>query len=325
MKRFIMAILVLGVSLSLFNYAQSVSKLHPHTHNQFLNYPILKTLGQPWAGRGASYWLASKATAGLQVVATGQYGRQAVQEVDGQLHLDARLDARIGAYVAALFAMSCVAWIVFYPGVTGLIGIMVTLGAILWGYMPVTLGNAATRIYPWDMPAVVAWTWIVVLHSRGYRWWAALLLIPAVMFKETSMLLVILFIDRKRYVELSVACASAAIGSLLAKSLCGWVPGSVELTGWCSGGYTGYRWIYNLRFLFGFEKGWYFSPILANCGTILASVFVCRSKRYATILVLFCGGIMACGVCHEWRIWMEVAPVSAMIFSGWAVRTGKEG
>lgn len=310
---------ILTISLAICIYIQHkfVAGIHPHTFDMFLSWRLplneyLDRMDGPLARRIASNWLAYHAVA--------RHEPMTVQTVS----------SAIGAWVALWFvAYAILAF--FFP--SRWFALLIGGATIYWAYLPDMLGGAATRIYPWDMPALV-WMTLGV-----YVYWRRPLLLPVVIllgipFKDTMATLLILPLvdwarDRK-----DIKCLICAGLSFLAILLAHFLISAalqfspteaISFRGWCSPEHKDeIRILYNLRYAFSSEinSAWIICSGLLLLGTLAGLMHIKACTGWLLLLGALTGGLLLGGVIHEYRIWLETLPVLLMILhtSGWLKR-----
>ena len=180
-----------------------------------------------------------------------------------------------------------------------------------------TEGVGATRVYPWDMPALFVFGCFVVLLELRLQAWLIGLIPIGTLFKETTLLLVIGFlfwpgVSRGRRLG---AIVVSMLLALTAKGVVDVVTAnpSPVLTMTLRDGPGVPRYITNLQHLVA-PSAWTTHPVFVNVG-LLASLLVLpnadpRIRMLKMIAVPFILGNFFFGHIIEYRIWFELIPLS---------------
>lgn len=279
--------------------AQSAS-LHHHTSQTFLYLgqgwsEYLERWDEPWVSRIGSTALGYWATDAPTVE---------------------RFSVRVGWWVALWFVAISALWIGWLADWRlRALAMLANFSAITFAYLPVVLGGEATRIYPWDLPALFFMTLALLLIERSAPLVISALVVFVGMFmKETVGIVFLLPLARKQVRAAIFLLGAAVVGRVLAKTITGWQPGFVELVGYCSPQEpNALRIWYNLRYCLQWEHA--FHPLFTNAGWLLAApLFMKKSGRPMLLLLAgFAALTLLCGVIHEYRIWLEAMPMALLL------------
>jgi len=293
-------LLAAALAAILHAIASASAPLHHHTSQTFLY------LGEGWdeyLARWDEPWVSRIGSTAL-----------------GYLLTDAptveQFSVRVGWWVVLWFLAISGLWIGYLlDWRLRALAMLANFSAISFAYLPAILGGEATRIYPWDLPALFFMTLALLLIERpAPRVVCALVVFVGMFMKETVGLVFLLPLVRKELRTALFLLMAAVAGRLLAKAITGWQPGFVELVGYCSPEEpNALRIWYNLRYCFQWEHA--FHPLFINAGWLLAApLFMKKSGRPMLLLM---GGFVAltllCGVIHEYRIWLEAMPMALLL------------
>ncbi|MCA9726640.1 MAG: hypothetical protein KC729_03090 [Candidatus Eisenbacteria bacterium] len=279
--------------------AQAAS-LHHHTYETFATlakgWPAyLSRWDEPWVSRVGSaalgYWFTDADTAEGFVL-------------------------RVGWWVAIWFGAVSLLWMVaLHDWRHRLLAIFVNFAAICFAYLPAILGGEATRVYPWDMPALFFMTLVLLLIARRTSVVVTgVIVLLGMFFKETVGIVFLLPLLHRRYRPALIFLIAAIVGRLATKTITGWQPHFIELVGYCSPQEPhSLRLWYNLRYLVSFEHP--FHPIFTNAGWLVAAPFFMKRDRWPWLALLgaFVISTVTCGVIHEYRIWLEAVPIGLLL------------
>jgi len=207
----------------------------------------------------------------------------------------------VPAWIAAWFALSCLAW--FVARGAGAIAPCALLGvAALAIYHPsVGVGTMSS-----EGPVMFWFTLAAITRKKAATWWP-LIGLAAIPFKQTGMALVLVaawlsFADGERIRAYWVAGAGCAVLWLCSCLGGGALAGPLELQ--TVNGVV--RLTRNLRLLF-VERP---SIWLAAGGTVLAGL-VAKRDRVLVVMLLIAGVVAVVGNVWEPRIWIELSALSA--------------
>lgn len=282
--------------------ATEAASLHHHTSQTFLY------LGEGWnayLGKWDEPWVSR-----IGSVALGYWTTNA-PTVE-------QFSVRVGWWVSLWFVAVSALWMVWVAEWRlRLLALLATFSAIAFAYLPAILGGEATRIYPWDMPALFFMTLALILIERHTPIVVCALVVLVGMFmKETVGIVFLLPLVRKQYRASLILLGVAVIGRLATKSITGWQPGFVELAGYCSPEEPdSVRLWYNIRYCFQWEHA--FHPLFTNGGWLVAAPLFMKKSAWPMLVLLAAFGAftLVCGVIHEYRIWLEAVPM-ALLLSG---------
>ena len=226
----------------------------------------------------------------------------------------------IGLWTVGWFFLVALVYI-WFLGKRSVLYILGTYAALTFGYMDKL---PATRIYPWDMPALLVYA-LFMFWFLGNRFKWILFLLPLGMgFKETAGVLCAAFLLSD---ELSRAAKWWMF--LTAAGLCVAVKVAIDLvvgapqpfftmeTG-LGGPLAAVYVIQNLRSLTSLQ------PLLINAGTLLSfAILPALNKKVLSLkllAVLFAAGNFMFGTALEYRIWFELIPfalygIDSVVFS----------
>lgn len=293
--------LLLAASLASILHVIAVqsASLHHHTSQTFLYLgegwsAYLARWDEPWVSRIGStalgYWMTDAPTV-------------------------EQFSARVGWWVAIWFVAISALWLGLADWRLRVLAMLANFSAIAFAYLPAILGGEATRIYPWDLPALFFMTLVLLLIERSTPLIVSALVVFVGMFmKETVGIVFLLPLARRQFRHALVLLGAAVAGRVIAKAITGWQPGFVELVGYCSPEEpNALRIWYNLRYSFQWEHA--FQPLFTNAGWLLAApLFMKKSGRPMLLLMAaFTALTLLCGVIHEYRIWLEAMPMALLL------------
>jgi hypothetical protein len=182
---------------------------------------------------------------------------------------------------------------------------------------------AGPYFYPWDMPATLFFTLAVLLFERRQMWLMAAATCAGCFFKETVLVcaLLVLFASqwkwRKRMLTFAGIVAVYVLGK---KVLLGLL--HLDVAGLSMGNAPNLAELLRHTFL-NYNVKVLLSPtinhvIFANAGTLVAILVLGWRKRflpYMTVILVFLGGQLLYGGLNEFRIFMEVLPLSLILLS----------
>ena len=292
-------ILLIGVSSVLFYRAAEISSGHKdnaYAFNSFSKgFPTYYNFKIAWKPR-----ILSNALAAFTIKVGNSIIRRTEIPFIGNF-----LELSVALWTSAWFFMTCILFIlvarknsVFY-----ILGIF---AALSFGYMP----RLATRIYPWDMPAMFFYCVFLILFLRGKMKWLFVLLPLAMGFKETALLLSLafLFTDESWKKRLTNAAIAAGLCIIVKIGIDIFVRAPLPfLTMETGGNSLGLSYfVVNLNNLLAVH------PLLINAGTLLIflllPIYGRKMLALKVIAIFFILGNFAFGVIYEYRIWFEMIP-----------------
>ena len=183
--------------------------------------------------------------------------------------------------------------------------------------------TAGPYFYPWDMPATLFFTLAVLFFERRQMWLMAAATCAGCFFKETVLVcaLLVLFASHWRWGKRLLTFAGiVAVYVLGKKVLLGLL--HLDVAGLSMGNATNLAELLRHTYLnYNFKV--LLSPtinhvIFANAGTLVAVLVLGWRKRflpYMTVILVFLGGQLLYGGLNEFRIFMEVLPLSLILLS----------
>jgi hypothetical protein len=182
---------------------------------------------------------------------------------------------------------------------------------------------AGPYFYPWDMPATLFFTLAVLFFERRQMWLMAAATCAGCFFKETVLVcaLLVLFASHwkwgKRILTFAGIVAVYVLGKKVLLSLL-----HLDVAGLSMGNAPTLAELLRHTFL-NYNVKVLLSPtinhvIFANAGTLGAVLVVGWRKRflpYMTLILVFLGGQLLYGGLNEFRIFMEVLPLSLILLS----------
>ncbi len=292
-------IILMGVSSALFYQAAQISTAH--AHNEYTFYSLTKGLNDyynfntPWKTRLFSNALAA---------------------VDARLS-DSILYRVQVPFIQSPLELTIALWTTGWFLLIGLMFVVVarnratfyifgTYAALSFGYMP----RLATRIYPWDMPALFIFTLFLILLIRDQLKWLYLLVPLGTGFKETTLLLPLafLFTDESWKNRLLKAGIAGLLGVAVKVAIDAYVRNPIFWTMRTAGqGPDAASYFFGNLANLGNIYAW-----LLNAGTLLAflilPMFNKKMQALKLIGLLFILGNFLFGVLFEYRIWFEMIP-----------------
>jgi hypothetical protein len=199
--------------------------------------------------------------------------------------------------------------------------ILGTFVAISFGYMP---RFATTRVYPWDLPALLAYALFLVLFLKNKYVWLLVLLPVATGFKETAAVMCVAFLlapdlePRSRW-RMSLGSAASCMAVKLGIDVpTGSAPPLFTMETGVGGAPGGPYLLRNLTDPLSLFV------LLANAG-MLASLFIlpakdAKGRALKIAAAMFAAGNLVFGIIGEPRIWFEMIP-----FGLYAIETSVYG
>jgi hypothetical protein len=292
-------VISLALCVMLYHEVKILTPLYPHNYSTFLGHHL--KLDFPTANRDNARIDLTKAWKPriLSNLLGSWITRGSVADIhDGSDH-QARFVVRVGLW-AALWLGAIFALYLLTFARNALLFIMGTYCGVAFGYMP----GISETIYPWDMPALFFFSLFICLLHAGRLIFLLPILPFAVLFKETSALLCLGFLNmdetKKRRLTLF---AIAALFVLASKVNVDFRTGSMSRFDFDS-------IVLRSNFLF-FTHNW--TPWLLNGGLLLA--FLLLPLRHPSafsirlIFTLFIAGTLLYGIAAEYRIWFEIIPL----------------
>jgi hypothetical protein len=295
-------LLALGAALPLFYQVVVLAPQQPDNVETFYSFSSgldhyfeLKTAWKTRLFSNALAWQVDRAAADL------------MSRVDVQ-YINRPQPFALALWTAAWFLATCLVYILFVKQ-RAVLYILGTYAALTFGYVPKL---PATRVYPWDMPALFVFALFLFLFLRNRFKWILILLPLAVGFKETAGVLCVAFLlapelsrrDKWRmFLAAFVLCLLVKLGiDLFTRSASPLFTMETGLGGALSASYL----LQNLKAFASLP------PFLINAGTLL-SFFVLpavhpKVSALKVIAVLFAAGNFLFGTVLEFRIWFELIP-----------------
>jgi len=170
------------------------------------------------------------------------------------------------------------------------------------------------RSYPWDLPALAVFVVALQLFDRDRRRWLLALVPIGVLFKETALLLPLLWLPGSRPRARRAAWVGAGLGLGLAAKLVAHLLGATA-GGGAALALPSTELLLNLRHL---RLTWLsiYTPLLFNAGTLVALALLPARGSRGTALRLLGGAFAAAALVFarlpEARIWFELLPVALL-------------
>jgi len=217
----------------------------------------------------------------------------------------------ISAYWTAIwFLLICLLFILTFKE-KSLFYIFGVFAGISFAYTPLI---GITRIYPWDMPALLVFCTFITLIKMNHHAWLIAFIPLTILFKETSLILVVAFLfwenvplrKKLRYLGITL------ILSLLIKTGVDLITSNPSpIITMSFSRHDVPRIISNLELLFALRLD---SAFFIDAGLLLALLLLPISNRQIGMLKLIAGlfivGTFFTGVINEYRIWFELIPIS---------------
>jgi hypothetical protein len=214
----------------------------------------------------------------------------------------------IGLWTIGWFFLVCLVYILFLRR-RSVLYILGTYAALTFGYVDKL---PATRVYPWDMPALLVFVLFLFLFLRNQFKWIVLLLPLGMGFKETSGILCFAFLfadelSRKTRWQLLLASLALCVAVKLGIDMLVGVsePFFTMETG-LGGPFSAVYIVQNVRSLSSLQ------PLMINAGTLLSLALLPALNRKLLALkvlaLLFAAGNFLFGTVMEYRIWFELIP-----------------
>jgi tetratricopeptide (TPR) repeat protein len=191
--------------------------------------------------------------------------------------------------------------------------------ALIYNFSPA----AGPYFYPWDIPATLFFTLAVLFFERRQMWLMTAATCAGCFFKETVLVcaLLVLFAGHwkwgKRLLTFAGLVAVYVLGKKVLLSLL-----HLDAAGLSMGNAPNLAELLRHTYLnYNFKV--LLSPtinqvIFANAGTLVAVLVLGWRKRflpYMTVILVFLGGQLLYGGLNEFRIFMEVLPLSLILLS----------
>ena len=295
-------LLALGVALPLFYQIVVLAPQQPDNFGTFYSlssgldpYFELKTAWKTRLFSNGLAWQVDNASAYLMSRVEVQY-------------INRPQPFAVGLWTAGWFVAICLLYIVFLRR-RAVLYVLGTYAALTFGYMPKL---PATRVYPWDMPALFIFALFLFLFIRNRFKWMLILLPLGVGFKETAGVLCLAFLlaselpkkeKWRLFLAASALCVLVKLGiDLFTRSATPVLTMETGLGGALSASYL----LQNLR---AFSS---LPPFLINAGTLLSFFVLPAMSPKVTALkwiaVVFAIGNFLFGTVLEFRIWFELIP-----------------
>jgi len=214
----------------------------------------------------------------------------------------------LGLWTAGWFILVSLVYI-WFLGRRSVLYILGTYAAVSFGYMDKL---PATRVYPWDMPALFVFALFMFLYLRNRFAWLLLLLPLGMGFKETTGILCVAFLlsddlSRSTKWRMSLAAVALCVAVKLAIDLfVGTSRPFFTMETGIGGSLAEVYLIHNLQSLSSLQ------PLLINAGTLLSfAILPTTGNKVHTLkllAVLFSAGNFLFGTVLEYRIWFELIP-----------------
>jgi hypothetical protein len=221
----------------------------------------------------------------------------------------------VGSYSAIWIAL-CSVVLLWGFGKRAIVLMWGVLAAVTFAYCP----GVATRVYPWDMPALFFFSAFVALYHRGMYRALPVVILAGLPFKETTgvLCLAFLFLDipireRLRYLivtavlfaGLKVAIDVAVHNPVPFFSMTSRTPNEGTL-----------RLVENLRAI---ARPQIAHPVLINAGMLVALALVPGRGRAVWMVrwvaAAFAVNTLLFAMIEEYRIWLELAPLAAWVLA----------
>jgi len=217
------------------------------------------------------------------------------------------LELTVAGWTVFWFLLIC-AFLILFAKRRSLFYIFGFFAGLSFGYMP----RLATRIYPWDMPALFIFLAFILLFAREKKWWLFALLPLGMGFKETSIILCVafLFLDLPWNQKWMMAIGATILCIAVKIALDIYVREPIPFFTMQHGlNYSRAANVYVIRNLIGLIT---IIPFFINSGTLLALFLlpIYEQKILGLKLIggLFLLGNMFFGNIYEYRIWFEMLP-----------------
>jgi hypothetical protein len=278
----------------------------------------LNSLQEVWRPRIGGMWLSGRLVD--SVVRDGQLRIDDVQHVFGLYH----------AVWLFVFFLTII-FLVEDP-------VFVILGCFA-GLFYMLTPNAGYYAYPWDIPSMTFFTLNYLLWKRKLYTWMLPVFAVGHFFKETIAVTAVLyfFTDlnwRKRITYFALAVILTLLVKIVITEI---VEGRIIIITQVRSGEThgffsylennfGVYFLSNVKFLFSLQWNQF---IFVNAGVFVISLFLPAKTKIemgtkAVLLVFFCGQMLA-GCINEFRLMLEVLPVSVLYLrqtlEGWKVKS----
>ncbi|HMP81988.1 MAG TPA: hypothetical protein PKA41_04690 [Verrucomicrobiota bacterium] len=277
-----------------------------------------------WRPRVAGLWIAGRMMDGI--VKEGYINAEDYQQQKIVL-LRAPTQDNQGAYgqymevedYRRVFALYQACWMFLFFGMLVFLlkEPVFTILGIFAGMLYIFTPLAAHYFYPWDLPSVTAFTLSILLWQRKRYNLMLAVIFFGYAFKETVAVTALLYFFtempiRKRVLYFVAAAVSTTVLKLaIMKGLYGvWKLGTQDVV------------LSDGNILFFVNIGRLFAPTwnsvwFVNAGTLLVALLLPARNRtdwgIKIVLLAFCGGQMVSGGITEFRIWLEVLPISLIL------------
>jgi len=300
-----LALLAVALCVCAFYLTASVAPMNPHNGQTFMASQFAAAGGvelrQEWRPRvmsvAAAAFVADRLwSAGLR---------------PPELHLM----VTVGFYSAIWMALCC-AVLLWGFGRRALVLAWGVLAAVTFAYAP----GVATRVYPWDFPALFFFSAFVALYHRRIYKALPVVILAGLPFKETTAVLCLsfLFLDLPMKVRLRYLIVTAVLFAGLKVAIDIAVHNPVPFFSMTSRtpNEGALRLVENLKSI---ARPQIAHPILINAGTLVALALVRGRGRTVwmarSVAIAFAANTLMFAVIEEYRIWLELAPLAAWILA----------
>ncbi len=293
----ILGILSLGLSVTMLYEAARMAPLNSDNEKTFVtSHSTLEEyhqLRKEWRPR---------VLANASAHAFSQLASRATQTPEGHLR------ATVGGHTAIWLLLTNVLLIMHFRE-KALFYMWGTFAAVTFGYTP----EIASRIYPWDMPALFFFTAFIVCWDRlAYRS-MSLVILGGLLFKETTIVLccAFLFLDTplKKRLKYLVLTVTLFIVVKVAVDLA--VGNPLPVLSMSAKRFDEWRLLLNVQDLAALRIA---HPVWINAGTFLALLLLPNKNRTVLMLKcvasLFAVSVFLFGIIREYRIWFEAIPLA---------------
>jgi hypothetical protein len=309
-----LALVAVALCVCAFYLTASVAPLNPDNNRTFMASQFATARGaelrQEWRPR-----VLSVAAADLVADRLWSAGVR-----PPELHLM----VTVGLYSAIWMALCC-AVLLWGFGRRALVLVWGVLAAVTFAYAP----GVATRVYPWDFPALFFFSAFASLYHRRIYKALPVVILAGLPFKETTAVLCLSFLfldlpmkERLRYLAvtavlfagLKVAIDAAVHNPVPFLSMTSRTPNEGTL-----------RLVENLRSI---ARPQIAHPVLINAGTLVALAVVPGRGRTARmtrwVAIAFAANTLMFAIIEEYRIWLELAPLAAWVLADRFAPGGRE-
>ena len=301
-RRLILVCLLVSIALTILAMDMGALLANRHEDNRITFHSLTGTwsqyleLRQEWRPRILSNFLAS----------------QVAQRVEGLAITDAgRMSIAAAAWTGGWYFLICLA-LTFFSGKRALYYLFGFFSCFAFGYLP----TVNVRVYPWDLPALFIFTSFVLLLKRGFVSPLFVLLPIGMLFKETTIVLCLVFLFLPSPWERRIRDFAVATGLCLLAKMALDVAVGISLPGMSmtTGDETSSNILANLRALVHVDHHFLVNPLLVNAGTLLALFLLphrdSRVLMLKIVALFFTANLLLFGRITEYRIWFEMIPLA---------------